>query len=159
MKPKVYLETTIPSLLTGWPSRDLVTAADQQVTREWWQTRRHDFELFVSELVEEEAARGDKQAAVERLALVRSLPLLEINADVERVARAVLQSGLVPAKAANDALHLAVATVHRMHFLLTWNCRHLANAAIAGGLATACHKAGYEMPVICTPRELMLKST
>lgn len=157
MKPKVYLETTIPSLLTAWPSRDLVTAADQQLTQEWWRTRRHDFELFVSELVEEEAAKGDATASTERLKLVRSLPALSINADVRRVTRSILQSGLVPAKAANDAVHLAIASAHRMHFLLTWNCRHLANAALTAGLAAACRKAGHEIPVICTPRELMLK--
>jgi predicted nucleic acid-binding protein len=157
VKPKVYLETTIPSLLTAWPSRDLIIAADQQVTREWWRTRRGDFELFVSQVVLDEAAEGDKAAAAERLAEIQGLPVLEVNGDVERVARTVLKTGLIPAKASNDALHLAVAAVHRMHFLLTWNCRHLANAAIGGELAAACQQAGFEMPVICTPRELIVK--
>ena len=82
---------------------------------------------------------------------------MEVNRDTERVARSLLDTRLIPAKAANDALHLAVAAVHRVHFLLTWNCRHLANAAIGGGLAAACQEAGFEMPVICTPRELMVK--
>jgi hypothetical protein len=158
MKPKVYLETTIPSLLTAWPSRDLIIAADQQVTRDWWRTRRRDFELFVSQVVLDEAEEGDKTAAAARLAEIRGLPILEVNDDVEKVARAVLDSGMIPPKASNDALHLAVAAVHRMHFLLTWNCRHLANAAISGQLAAACRQAGFEMPVICTPKELMLKS-
>ena len=157
MKAKVYLETTIPSPLTAWPSRDLIIAADQQVTREWWRTRRGDFALFVSQVVLDEAAEGDKAAASERLAQIEGLPVLEVNADVERVARTVLKTGLIPAKASNDALHLAVAAVHRMHFLLTWNCRHLANAAIGGELAAACQQAGFEMPVICTPRELIVK--
>lgn len=156
MKPKVYLETTIPSLLTAWPSRDLVIAADQQITKEWWRTRRRDFELFVSQVVLDEAAEGDKGAAAARLAEICGLPILEINAEVEKVARVVLDGGLIPTKASNDALHLAVAAVHRMHFLLTWNCRHLANAAIGGQLAAACRQAGFEMPVICTPKELML---
>jgi hypothetical protein len=158
VKPKVYLETTIPSLLTAWPSRDLVIAADQQVTKEWWRTRRRDFELFVSQVVLDESSEGDKSAAVARLAEIRGLPVLEVNREVEHVARAFLNSGLIPAKAANDALHLAVAAVHQMHFLLTWNCRHLANAAISGQLGAACRKAGFEMPVICTPKELMIKS-
>ena len=157
MKPKVYLETTIPSLLTAWPSRDLIIAGDQQITKEWWRTRRGDFELFVSQVVLDEAAEGDKAAASARLAEVQGLPVLEVNGDVERVARTVLQTGLIPAKASNDALHLAVAAVHRMHFLLTWNCRHLANAAIGGQLAAACQEAGFGMPVICTPRELIVK--
>jgi len=157
VKPKVYLETTIPSLLTAWPSRDLIIAGDQQITKEWWRTRRGDFELFVSQVVLDEVAEGDKAAASARLAEVQGLPVLEVNGDVERVARTVLQTGLIPAKASNDALHLAVAAVHRMHFLLTWNCRHLANAAIGGQLAAACQEAGFEMPVICTPRELIVK--
>ena len=157
MKPKVYLETTIPSLLTAWPSRDLIVAADQQTTKEWWRTRRRDFELFVSELVLEESEAGDSEAAAARLAEIRGLLVLEINSDAERVARSLLNTRLIPPKAANDALHLAVAAVHRMHFLLTWNCRHLANAAIGGELAAACRQAGFEMPVICTPRELMVK--
>jgi predicted nucleic acid-binding protein len=156
MKPKVYLETTIPSLLTAWPQRDLVLAADQQVTREWWETRRKDFLLFVSQVVLDEAAEGDPAAAAARLELLRPLPVLEVTADVELVAKSVLRTKLIPLKAADDALHLAIAAVHRVHFLLTWNCRHLANAAIAGGLATACEAAGYRMPVICTPRELIM---
>ena len=157
MKSKVYLETTIPSLLTAWPSRDLIVAADQQVTKEWWRTRRRDFDLFISQVVLDEAAEGDKSAAAARLVEIRGLPILEINGEVEQVARAVLDSGLITSKASNDALHLAVAAVHRMHFLLTWNCRHLANAAIGGRLGAACREAGFEMPVICTPKELMLK--
>lgn len=143
MKPKVYLETTIPSLLTAWPSRDLIIAADQQITKEWWHTRRRDFELFLSELVLEESAEGDKSAAAARLAEIRDLPVLEVNSDAERVAQSLLNTRLIPAKAANDALHLAV---HRMHFLLTWNCRHLANAAIGSQLAGACGSRGLKCP-------------
>jgi len=157
VKPKVYLATTIPSLLTAWPSRDLIIAADQQVTKEWWRTRRHDFDLFISQVGLDEAAEGDQSAASERLAEIQGLPVLEINTDVEHVARAILKTRLIPPKASNDALHLAVAAVHRMHFLLTWNCRHLANAAISDRLASTCRQAGFEMPVICTPKELMLK--
>lgn len=112
--------------------------------------------MFVSELVLEESEAGDSEAAVARLAEIRGLPVLEINRDTERVARSVLNTRLIPPQAANDALHLAVAAVHRMHFLLTWNCRHLANAAIGGELAAACRHAGFEMPVVCTPRELMV---
>jgi hypothetical protein len=157
MKPKIYLETTIPSLLTAWSQRDLVMAADQQVTREWWETRRKDFQLFVSQVVLDEAAEGDSTAAAARLEVLRPFPILEITADAETVARAVLRTKLIPAKAADDALHLAIASVHGMHFLLTWNCRHLANAAIGGGLAAACEAAGFRMPVICTPRELIVR--
>lgn len=157
MKPKVYLETTIPSLLTGWPQRDLVLAADQQVTQAWWQTRRTDFHLFVSQVVLDEVAEGDRAAATARLKVLAGLPILAVTAEVEKVAKAILRTKLIPAKAAADALHLAIAAVHGMHFLLTWNCRHLANAAIAGRLAAACEVSGYKMPVICTPRELIVK--
>ena len=119
VKPKVYLETTIPSLLTAWPSRDLIIAADQQITKEWWRTRRRDFELFDSQVVLDEVAEGDKAAAAARLAEIRGLPILEVNGEVEQVARALLDTGLIPSKASNDALHLAVAAVHQTHFLLT----------------------------------------
>jgi predicted nucleic acid-binding protein len=157
VKPKIYLETTIPSLLTAWPSRDLIIAANQQVMQEWWQTRRKDFDLFVSELVLQESAQGDAVAAAARWEVLRRFPVLDINADVERTAKSILRTGLIPAKAANDALHLAIAAVHRMHFLLTWNCRHLANAALSSALTSACRQSGFEMPVICTPNELMVK--
>ena len=155
MKPKVYVETTIPSYLTARKSNDILVAAHQQLTGEWWTLRRQNFGLFTSELVLEEAASGDTDAAGRRLAMLHGLPLLDLTAEVSRLAGHFLVSGLIPAKAADDALHVAFATAHGMDFLLTWNCRHIANAEIMGRLAEAAAEFGLRLPVLCTPEQLM----
>lgn len=155
MKPKVYLETTIPSLLTAWPSRDLIVAADQQATRDWWDNRRQNFELFVSPEVLDEAGQGDVEAARLRLEAINTLPVLAVTAEVEELTRAVLATGLIPPRATRDAAHIAFASVHEMDFLLTWNCRHIHNAMISRRLAEVCSAQGFALPVLCTPRELM----
>jgi hypothetical protein len=157
MKPKVYLETTIPSLLTAWPSRDLVIAGQQQVTRDWWGTRRNDFQLFVSELVLEEAGLGDSAAAALRLEAVAGCALLAATKETQELARALLASRLIPPDAAADAAHIAVAAVHGMDFLLTWNCRHIANATLVEPVRAVCLRGGFPAPVICTPVELMIR--
>lgn len=157
MKPRVYVETTIPSMLVARPSRDVVVAANQQVTIEWWETRRRHHELLVSAFVLDEAARGDSEAAAQRLGIVNRLKILVFTPDAESLAGAILSSRLIPPKAAPDAAHIAVAAVHGMDFLLTWNCRHIANAAIQERLRGLCRRFGYSLPVICTPQELMLR--
>jgi hypothetical protein len=155
VKPKVYLETTIPSLLTAWPSRDLIIAADQQSTRDWWENRRQDFELFISPEVLGEAAQGDPEAARLRLEVLATLPVLAATQEVEELTRLILRTGLIPPRATRDAAHIAFAAVHEMDFLLTWNCRHIHNAMISRRLDETCAAQGYTMPVLCTPRELM----
>jgi predicted nucleic acid-binding protein len=130
MKAKIYIETTIPSYLAAWPSRDLVTSAHQQITHQWWRTRRQDFDLFVSQSVLDEVASGDQDAARRRLEIIQGLPLLDINNEVGELAQALLEFVQLPPKAAPDALHIAVAVVNGMDYLLTWNCTHLANAAL-----------------------------
>jgi hypothetical protein len=155
VKSRLYVETTIPSYLTSWPSRDLVVAGHQQITREWWATRRDDFQLFISQLVVDEAGAGDPVAARKRLKVLEGLPLLDITPEVAEVASSILASGKVPRKAATDAAHIAIAAVHGMDFLVTWNCVHIANAVIAKSLVSICREHGYECPVICTPEELM----
>ena len=155
MKSKVYLETTFVSLLTAWPSRVLVRAGHQQSTRDWWKKRRHDFELFVSGLVLDEAKQGDAQAAQDRLDVIAGLPVLTITDQTIRLTEKILQTKCIPPKAASDASHIAVAAVHQMHFLLTWNFKHINNATIAGEIEDACSRAGFRCPVICTPDELM----
>ncbi len=155
MKPKVYLETTIPSLLTAWPSRDLIIAADQQSTRDWWENRRQDFELFVSPEVLDEAGQGDVEAARLRLEAINTLPVLAATEAVEELTRAVLASGLIPSRATRDAAHIAFASVHEMDFLLTWNCRHIHNAMISRRMSEVCSAQGFALPILCTPRELM----
>ena len=155
MKPKVYLETTIPSLLTAWPSRDLIIAADQQSTRDWWENRRQDFDLFVSPEVLGEAAQGDQEAARLRLEAIATLPVLAATEKVEELTSTILATGLIPPRATRDAAHIAFASVHAMDFLLTWNCRHIHNAMISRRLAEVCSAQGFKLPVLCTPRELM----
>lgn len=155
MKPPVYLETTIPSYLTAWPSRDLIMAAHQQLTREWWDGRRADFDLFVSQFVLDEAGLGDPEAAKRRLELVAPLPLLGPTEDVYELAGQLIKHVPLPPKAGTDALHIAIAAVNGMDFLLTWNCTHIANAEFRENIETICRLAGFESPVICTPVELL----
>ena len=155
MKSSLYLETTIPSYLTSRPSRDLVIAGHQQLTREWCETRRDTFRLDVSQLVIDEVSAGDTGAAGERLKIVKDIPLLDITPEVTVLASRILSSGKIPPKAAADAAHIAISAAHGMDFLVTWNCVHLANAANDRALATICRENAYECPVICPPEELM----
>ncbi len=155
MKPKVYVETTIVSYLTARGSRDLIVAAHQELTQEWWQRRRGKFELYCSQLVIQEASGGHKEAAQWRLQVLQSISLLEISDSARELARHVAKAASMPRKATEDALHIAAATVHGMDYLLTWNCKHIANAEMQRSVTVMCHLKGYEPPVICTPEELM----
>jgi hypothetical protein len=155
MKPKVYLETTISSYLTARPSRDLVTAAHQQITREWWDTRRHAFDLFVSQMVIDEASAGDPDAAARRLEVLAPLSLLDPRAEGADLAQALIEQVPLPIGAAADALHIAIAVVNGMDYLLTWNCTHIANAVLRSQIETVCRSKGFEIPIICTPDELL----
>ncbi|MGH9720283.1 MAG: type II toxin-antitoxin system VapC family toxin [Bryobacteraceae bacterium] len=155
MRPTLYLETTIPSYLVSRPSRDLIIAAHQQVTMEWWSTRRSAFDIFVSQLVLDEARAGDSEAAGARLQAIKGLPLLDITGEVGLLLGRMMSSGVIPPKAAADVAHIAIAAAHGLDFLMTWNCVHLANAVIAKAVARVCRDLGFECPVICTPEELM----
>ncbi|MGA2705538.1 MAG: type II toxin-antitoxin system VapC family toxin [Isosphaeraceae bacterium] len=151
----VYLETTFISYLVARPSRDLLVAAHQQATEEWCAIRRAVFECCVSQVVIDEASAGDPAEVQKRLAIISGLSALEITEDAESLTQAILAEGVFPARAVRDAAHVAVATVHAVDYLLTWNCRHLANAQIARRIALVCERLGYRMPNICTPEELM----
>jgi len=150
---RVYVETSIVSYLTAWPSRDLVLAAHQQVTREWW-SHRERFELLVSDAVLVEAARGDGAAAARRLAALAGIPALSATERAQALARDLLQAAAMPSKAAIDAAHVAIAATHGVDFLLTWNCTHIANAVTRAKIEGVCRDAGFQPPVICTPLEL-----
>ena len=154
MKPKVYLETTIISYLTARPSRDIIIAAHQELTNEWWENRKRRFDLYVSQLVIQEVKSGDKEAARKRLGFLEPIPLLELNDKVISLAR-ILMNEAIPPKAVEDALHIAVAAIHGMDYLLTWNCKHIANAEKEHAIAEVCRSNNYEPPIICTPEELM----
>jgi len=155
MRPRLYLETTIPSYLVARPSNDLRLAADQQTTREWWETRRGDFDLFVSEAVLREVRRGDPQLAGARLAALRGIPVLPALRAAEGLAERLLCEGIIPAIAADDAAHLGLAAANAMDYLLTWNCRHINNPTLERRIARACAACGLPYPVACTPAELM----
>ncbi len=150
MKPTVYIETTIPSLLTAWPNRDLEIAAQQVATREWWEKRRGTFELYVSADVLDEAERGDAEAAKLRLAALAECKVLSATKEAQLLTKRILATGLIPPRAATDAAHIALAAAHRIDFLLTWNCRHIHNAVIERRLAGICQAMGFSLPVLCT---------
>jgi predicted nucleic acid-binding protein len=155
VKPIVYLETSVVSYLTGRPSRDLVVAGRQEVSRDWWQNRRTHYALRISALVLQEIGRGDKTVARERETAVDGVPILEITPAAQRLAADLVKGKAVPAQAAEDALHIALAAVHGADYLLTWNFRHINNAETKRTLTAAVEAAGYECPMICSPEELM----
>ena len=155
MKPSVYIETTIPSYLTAWRSPELVMAANQEATRKWWDESRAKFELFISQLVISEISNGDPEAVKRRIAVVENLPELALTDKAEALAAKLLLGAALPQKAKADALHIGIATVHGMDYLLTWNCTHIANAIMRPKIESICRAAGYEPPVICTPPELV----
>jgi hypothetical protein len=141
--------------LVGRPSRDLIVAAHQELTHEWWRIRKPDFDVFISQFVIDEACLGDPSLSCERIEIIRDLSQLEITQDVGVLANELILSGAVPEKAATDAAHIAAASVHSMDYLLTWNCTHIANAEIYKKIKRACEAKGFTCPIICTPEELM----
>ena len=153
MLPKVYIETTIVSYLTALPTRDLIRLGHQLLTQEWWAERAR-YELFASPVVVQEASAGDPAAAARRHEALRGLTILQRSAEATHLAGALVARGGLPAKAAVDALHVAIAVVNGMDYLLTWNCTHIANATMRGKIEAICRDLGFEPPVICTPEEL-----
>jgi hypothetical protein len=151
----VYLETTFISYLVARPSRDVIVAGHQQTTQEWWATRRGEFECLVSQVVIDEASVGDPAEVQKRLAIIGGMPALDVTETAASLTRAIIAAGILPSHAFPDAAHVAVSAVHAVDYLLTWNCKHLANAQIARRKGVVCEKQGYRMPVICTPEELM----
>lgn len=155
MKKSVYVETSVVSYLAARPSQNLVAAALQQVTAMWWENHRHLFDLFISELVIAEADQGDVGAMEKRLKLLKNIPELKITEEVVQLAKKLLQEKALPEKAIDDAMHIALAAVHGVDYLLTWNYRHIDNAETKPLVRAVCAVAGYQCPEICTPQELM----
>jgi len=153
--PRVYIETSFVSYLASRPSRDLVVAGHQLTTRDWWNGSRLQYENCLSQLVLDEAGAGDPQAAADRLAVLRSMSVLETTQAALDLAAELLREGALPEKAADDAVHVSVAAVHAIPYLLTWNCRHLANATMRPVIESVCAAHGYVAPVICTPEQLL----
>ena len=151
----VYLETTVVSYLAARDARDDIIAAHQRLTRTWWEGQRQQYHLVASAIVVREAGAGDPEMAAKRLALVADCELLQITDAVDALATLLLARGLVPTTVPNDALHIAVATVGRAEYLLTWNLRHLAGAVARRRIEHELRRLGHEPPTICTPEELM----
>jgi hypothetical protein len=154
MKAKVYIETTIPSYVTARPSGNSLIAAHQHFTKDWWVSSRNEFDFFISQPVLDEAGAGDPSAAAERLKLLAGLPLLEVTDVAINLAAQFSQKVPLPSNAAVDALHMGLAAVHNIDYLLTWNCRHIANAKLRPMIEYICGMYGFRSPVICTPLEL-----
>lgn len=154
MRRSVYIETTVVSYLTARPTTDVVMMGHQISTRDWWDNDRAAFDLCTSELVLTEAGRGDPVAAAQRLAAIagiRQLPIIQAAVDL---ADAIAVAISLPVRAKADAVHAAVAAVHGIEFLLTWNCRHLANGLFAPRIERTCAAAGFSAPRILTPESL-----
>lgn len=154
-RPRLYLESSIISYQAARPSRDLITLARQRLTHDWWDNRRQDFHLYISQIVLDEIEAGDKDAADRRIAIVRGVALLGVSPGVIDLAKSILKSAGLPQQAGADALHIAIAAFHGMDYLLTWNSKHIANAEYRHRVEHTCRRAGFEPPVLCTPDELM----
>ena len=154
MRPSVYIETTIPSFYFEIrPEPEM--AARRCWTRDWWDNHRSSYELLTSDAVVDELERGDFPNRNEALALLGNLPLLEVSRAVADTVSAYISHSLMPADPAGDALHLAIASVHKCDFLLTWNCRHLANANKFAHIRRVNGMLGLFVPMLITPLELL----
>ena len=151
----VYLETTIISYLIARLSSDLLVEAHQQITEEWWTNRRHEFECYVSQVVIDEVSAGNQEIAKKRMEIISNFAVLDVTEGAEQLTKLILAEGAIPPQEVRDAAHIAVAAVNDMDYLLTWNCKHLASAQIIRRISVICNRHGYNMPVICTPEELM----
>lgn len=155
MKPKVYLETTVVSYLAGRPSRDIIVVAHQEITRQWWERKRGNYHLTISELVFREASAGDPGAAQRRRDVLAGIDVLEVTEEALDLADKLVRQGAVPTTAPEDALHIAIAVSNGVEYLLTWNCAHIANAAMRRAIDDVCVASGYRPTVLCTPEELL----
>ncbi|MEK7831222.1 MAG: type II toxin-antitoxin system VapC family toxin [Acidobacteriota bacterium] len=155
MRQKVYIETSVVSYLTARPSKNAYIAGHQDATKDWWDKRRAKFDLFTSQLTIREASAGDKQMAEQRLRILTTLSLVDVTQEAIDLSQRLFNNGPLPPKAADDALHIALAAVHGIDYLLTWNCKHMANAEMQKTIVRLCNDNGFNAPVICTPEQLM----
>ena len=154
-KKTVYIETSVVSYLTARPTSNLVAAAWQKTTADWWDVHRSRFDLCTSALTIEEAGRGNPQAAERRIQALAGIVTLPITEAAVKLATALLQGRALPTSAQNDALHIGVAAANGVDYILTWNFRHLANAETRHIIRTVCSGQGFTSPEICSPSELI----
>ena len=154
-KSSVYIETSVVSYFTNRPSRDLIIAARQQLTHEWWENYLPQTEAFISTLIIQESEMGDPEAAKSRLEAIADLPVLELTEQVFELSKSLVETGPIPEEYFEDALHIAVAAVNGIHFLITWNCHHINNPHMRPEIVRVVESFGLECPVNCTPDEYM----
>jgi predicted nucleic acid-binding protein len=150
----VYIESSIISYLTARPSRDIVTAARQAITMEWWSNRLFQYEVYISALVETEISSGDAAAAAQRMGVVANIPSLAITNDAQILASSLIATKAVPANSVEDALHIAIAATQGAQYLLTWNFKHINNAETKARINQVIEAAGFDCPILCSPEEL-----
>ena len=151
----VYIETSIISYLRQKPSSQVVTAARQVLTHRWWNCERTNYQLVVSQYVIDEASGGDATLAADRLLALDGIPLLPHAPEIPHIANSIMSLGVLPRNAQVDALHIAAVAHHRVQYLLTWNCKHIANAKILPRIHGVLTDLGIPIPIICTPEELL----
>jgi hypothetical protein len=154
-KQKVYIETSVISYLTAKPSRDLITAGYQKTTFDWWHKSKIKFDCYISDFVTQEVSRGDKKAASLRLNIIKNLDILAINDEISVLADKYVILLHIPERSKIDAYHLAFAVWYNIDFLITWNCKHIANAVNIKKINNYNIINNLWIPVLCTPQELM----
>lgn len=155
MKETVYVETSVLSYLVSKPSRDIIIAGRQEITKEKWPKISEYFEIYISALVIQEAEKGDLEAAQKRLSEISGMPIIPITAEAENLASILIEEGPIPDKNPEDALHIAIATVNGIDYLLTWNFAHINNAQMKLRIISVVESNDYQCPIICSPEELL----
>ena len=152
-RPLVYLETSFISYLAARVSPVEKVARDQSATRRWWEQEGPKCELFVSEIVLDEARLGDAMQVAARSEILQPLHSVLITPEMRHLADLILDAHALPANSSADALHIAVAAVSGANMLLTWNCRHIANTTTLPKTIETVIRAGYRCPIIATPMQ------
>jgi len=155
MKKRIYLETSVISYYSARPNRDIIIAAHQEATREFWPELTTNYEAFISALVYDEAGRGDATQAAMRLDAIKKFQMLDIDDEAKAIAAKIVEKKGVPAQYPEDALHIAVATVNGIEVLVTWNFTHLNNPFTRRAIRRIVEAEGYVCPEICSPEELL----
>lgn len=154
-KDSVYLENTVISYYTSRPIPDPIVRVHQEITKNWWPTAIKRYNIFISQMVIDEAAHGDSSAAKKRLEEIKDFTILEVTKDIQNLSKIYEEELKIPPKSIGDAVHLAVACLNNIDYLVTWNCTHLCNGEIIKKLAKINKQLEIHTPIICTPEQLM----
>lgn len=154
MKPKVYIETSVVSYLVARPSKNIVIAAHQSSTLDFWNCL-HEYEVFISDIVIQEVSKGDETQAKLRCQIVDNFQILEIDDEIKEIARKFLTKKAIPEKYPEDALHIAVAAANGMDAIVTWNFKHINNPFVRKRIRELLEEIGWKCPEICSPEEFL----